>query len=966
MKNKIFFGIAFAIVGGFVLFAGVPQAQAADCTAPATQNSPMISGVTSQYVNGFLRINFHLAPEYRSNGLALIVSPKFVVGGACEQAWEYHDEMRFAPHAGDFSIRFDSNTTFQIWNDTTNTQVDCVPCARVLGDAPGYYQVIFEVVGRTSVLQSDPTVYHFAPFHIRQSYPPEPVISGTLPTPAGCEPFHVTPPPVPTTRNSLADYERVEYVDGLLRYHFKLTPAGSAGVGGYSGIDGYDENCHFLVQSIAETLNLVEIPAFTQYYSLRFSSPTTFDFWNDHTNTKLACDGCQNQAIDLDVHNGVPWPYIRFRMNSFEGFVFAGAHLDSTPFPIVQPAPTEPHSSVVFLPGLEASRLYRNGAVSENQLWDPNRHQDIQDLFLKNDGTSKLSGIYTRDIVDTIDISTQNIYKSFIQTMDGLVADHTIKAWKALPYDWRFDFNPVINSSNMIAQIEQMAAASDTGKVTIIAHSNGGLVAKALITRLKAQGKAGLVDKLVLVAVPQMGTPKAIEALLHGEDVTWLKGLFVPRYLTRSLAEHMQSAFNLLPTEAYFAKVDDPVIEFDRNAKSTEDFRRKYGNNIASAAKMRDFLKGIDGRKTPKAEDVISPNVLLPSFINKSATRANEQDSWTPPRGLKVVQIAGWGLETLRGIQYTDRIVNNKKVLDERPKTTTDGDKTVISYSADKMSGEKYYVDLLEYNRPGRFNVNRDHGDILEVQDLLNSITNIIENKPVVTNLFIRNTKPIDPVVKKRLSVHSPVSIDLYDSLNNHTGLVQNPNSDFALLEEQIPNSAYYEFGEGKYVSVPDEGTYRTVIKGTDVGTFTLESENGTNGSYSGGPVYQDIPVSTATVATLTLAQSGPSALSLDVDGDGTVETTIAPDEKLSAMSLLDILEYNVSQIGLPAKQIKKFEKRITKVRKAVTREKDTSAAKRLDAVVKLIQDNLKRGKITAEQSESLLGLVNQIREATK
>ena len=42
-----------------------------------------------------------------------------------------------------------------------------------------------------------------------------------------------------------------------------------------------------------------------------------------------------------------------------------------------------------------------------------------------------------------------------------------------------------------------MASSSQTGKVNIVTHSNGGLIAKALINKLKKLGKENLIDKKI-------------------------------------------------------------------------------------------------------------------------------------------------------------------------------------------------------------------------------------------------------------------------------------------------------------------------------------------------------------------------------------------------------------------------------------------------------------------------------------
>ncbi len=56
-------------------------------------------------------------------------------------------------------------------------------------------------------------------------------------------------------------------------------------------------------------------------------------------------------------------------------------------------------SNVVFLPGLQGSRLYKQ-QMFENKLWEPNTNSDIEKLYLTDQGESIDSSIYTEDIVD--------------------------------------------------------------------------------------------------------------------------------------------------------------------------------------------------------------------------------------------------------------------------------------------------------------------------------------------------------------------------------------------------------------------------------------------------------------------------------------------------------------------------------------------------------------------------------------
>ncbi|TSC71012.1 MAG: parallel beta-helix repeat-containing protein, partial [Parcubacteria group bacterium Gr01-1014_70] len=166
-------------------------------------------------------------------------------------------------------------------------------------------------------------------------------------------------------------------------------------------------------------------------------------------------------------------------------------------------------SSVVFLPGLEASRLY-DQQLFENKLWEPNRNADIEKLYLNENGNPENVGVYARDIID--EAFGFNIYKGFSKFMDDMVVSGTIAEWKALPYDWRFGLDDILENGvrqengslyNLVSEIENVASRSKTGKVVLMGHSNGGLLGKRILSKLEANGERGLVEKFIMVAVPQ-------------------------------------------------------------------------------------------------------------------------------------------------------------------------------------------------------------------------------------------------------------------------------------------------------------------------------------------------------------------------------------------------------------------------------------------------------------------------------
>ncbi|MCR4333663.1 MAG: alpha/beta hydrolase, partial [Patescibacteria group bacterium] len=244
---------------------------------------------------------------------------------------------------------------------------------------------------------------------------------------------------------------------------------------------------------------------------------------------------------------------IKITITAYDG----GGHIITTSLsvPIPQSPPPDPcaipgtcASNVLFLPGIEGSRLYEGpacGKSAEEKLWEPFESVwkavrgvgdvKVRDLSLDSTGASICTDIYTKegDVIDSV--GGGNIYKSFLDEMNGLKVSGTINDWKPVAYDWRLSLSDLLtngaerdgniyyagnNGATSTPYIEQtlraLAATSKTHKVTIVAHSNGGLVTKALLNSLGDTEAASLVDKVILVGVPQTGTPADIGAILVG------------------------------------------------------------------------------------------------------------------------------------------------------------------------------------------------------------------------------------------------------------------------------------------------------------------------------------------------------------------------------------------------------------------------------------------------------------------
>jgi pimeloyl-ACP methyl ester carboxylesterase len=297
-------------------------------------------------------------------------------------------------------------------------------------------------------------------------------------------------------------------------------------------------------------------------------------------------------------------------------------------------------SNVLFIPGFEGSRLYKdNSLIGTNTLWEPNRNEDVKKLFMDSLGNSIDKEIYTKDIISTA-LGVKAIYKAFINSMDGLVEEGKINSWLPLPYDWRKSIDD-LSDADMLKAVTDLAADSKTGRIIIIAHSNGGLVAKRLMQKIEANNGMDVVERIINVAVPELGTPEAILSMLHGynQEMGW--GAVMSENIARTLSQNLPGAYGLLPSKKFF----------DRNPFTVISDLFSASTLISSFDMMKKFLLtsgfGVDS----------STNTTLPLHLNSvlidSADSSHTTiDDWKPASSTKTLSIFGWGLATSRGIEY--------------------------------------------------------------------------------------------------------------------------------------------------------------------------------------------------------------------------------------------------------------------------------------------------------------------------
>ncbi len=557
-------------------------------------------------------------------------------------------------------------------------------------------------------------------------------------------------------------------------------------------------------------------------------------------------------------------------------------------------------SSVLFMPGVMASRLHDGNG----KLWEPLSGGDIERLYLDEEGKSIGQDIYADEVIDEIHSASigRNIYKSFIGDLAQKKSAGQIADYSAVPYDWRLSLPDILaaDSAYIEQELRRLAGSSQTGRVTIVAHSNGGLVTKALLNSLGAEA-ASLVDQVVLVAVPQIGTPQAIGVLLHGYDsgipFNWLPAVMSPAG-ARELAQNMPSAYQLLPDGDYYSNpgvsINTPLVVFEEG-ELTNQFIDRYGFAISNGQELHDFVIGAEGRDVPSYGEVKNPAIGNAALLAQAEGLAQSiGSSWQAPAGIVVHQIAGIGEDTLAGITYktsrecAERLnavsvvgfspcINYQPTILYTPNEIIDGDGTVVAPSAlamdDAVNVKRWWVDLDSYNKilldlfPKPFS-RTEHKDILEIAEVRSLlVNNIITKSSNVVPQYIGSIKPnITKGNRLRFTLHSPLALSVVDENGNE---VSENASD-------IPGATFKTYGEVQVVKVPVEANPTVKLNGIASGSFTLEIEEWEGDLLVGSMEFSGVPTATSTVVMMefssgTINEAGD--MLIDFEGDGDFET---------------------------------------------------------------------------------------------
>ncbi len=422
------------------------------------------------------------------------------------------------------------------------------------------------------------------------------------------------------------------------------------------------------------------------------------------------------------------------------------------------------------------------------------------------------------------------------------------------PYDWRKDVS--LTASLLDQKINEIKTQTGSQKVDIVAHSMGGLVARNYISDFS---RAQKVRKLFALGTPHLGSVKSLKALKYGDCLFLDYGPFcltIAPSEVKDVVRNMISGYELAPSQTYF------------NFYSGEDNNHPYPYRTESGAfnynQIKSLLTGLSFN-TP--------------LFNPSEVFHVLDDTLSNTNGVDVTVIAGSGQKTLGQIIEEKRISLLGIPYVHKDMININGDGTVPLFSASLNDSGK---NLSLFDKTKVFYTNQDHGGLVSSGSALNLVKNILDNNSQLPDRV--STQPYH-FGGTGLSVHSPVSIHVYDSLGNHTG--PTTNGDF---ETNIPGSSYDALDDAKFIFLSENGNYNIKFEATDQGSFDFKIRKFENDVNTSATLYNDVPLTAVTKAQATLDTLSPQppTLQVDQDGNGTIDKSMNPTIILTGDAVYD------------------------------------------------------------------------------
>lgn len=611
-----------------------------------------------------------------------------------------------------------------------------------------------------------------------------------------------------------------------------------------------------------------------------------------------------NRIDDAVVINRGPAPYNAIK---------SSMTIDNFGYGQVRDISLDSPKPLIFIPGIAGSELDSTSGVFRN-LWPgiiPGLISDHRGLTLDPNKPEQQQNIIAPDILRAF------VYEPLMNmlvrptTQQGggyvgyLVAGNPARRTTAgcdvsnqklnrpslfvFAYDWRKS-----NAENAVLLADYVGCVQRFYpfiKVNLLAHSMGGLLARRYIL-----DNPGKVDRLVTVASPWLGAPKANYVLEAGEFFEGLKVIF-PDDELKALAEFFPGVHELLPTESYFALGGRPFGEagFDINMN---------GQRFETYETYSGYTSMLNQR-FPRA----MPGMNAGLFHSRAG-----QDDWRNDQtGVKYYHFLGQqsSPKTVGKIvavprQKCDSPGVNCLIVPRFNRQFVFGDGTVPVLSAERrVNGISLNSEGAAIQKFGGSSVDhiglagnpRVHQEILRAlnipQTSTSSSSSSVQNEELLSRQHQTpgQIKPdvgiIEPPPESAyyLLIDGVAPVIVTDSNGNNNAPIEGTP-----FGHNLPEVTFDVMGSKAYsIAMPTDQTF-TITFRTENESMFIEIIKGVGTEQPMQAIrYRDLNLPAGVNALLRLTANGVDNLRYDADGDGTFETVVQPTASATGPLALDV-----------------------------------------------------------------------------
>lgn len=217
---------------------------------------------------------------------------------------------------------------------------------------------------------------------------------------------------------------------------------------------------------------------------------------------------------------------------------------------------------VVVVPGTMGTELFLPGAAGKapEKVWPP---EPLETQFgYKRRAKLADSRVVPGSIIPKV--LCFDFYQPLLDMISdlGFTPDGVAQRLIPFPYDWRRD---LFETAGLLAETLDEAHAAGADRVSLVAHSMGGLICRLLLEAETWRQRPwfGAVDQFIAIATPHLGAPLALGRILGIDSALGISG---PDFAWLASREEYPSAYQLLPApgeQACWNQADPALAALD-------------------------------------------------------------------------------------------------------------------------------------------------------------------------------------------------------------------------------------------------------------------------------------------------------------------------------------------------------------------------------------------------------------------